>query len=141
MLVSQKVHRTPLVSSLEPYSLAKTSYEFSTVLRGYLWNELILLEAQQALFLFSRCRARGEWQAFRGRGRTIALLSRLAASKAAAALRLAWTQDPPAVSLFIMYVPIGRHRIINLLAGYIAARVQKHQLALWIFPDKDVYRQ
>lgn len=68
-------------------------------------------------------------------------MSRLAASKASAALRSAWTQDLPAVRLFITCVPIGRHRIINLLAGYIAARVQKHKLALWIFPDKDVYRQ
>lgn len=45
-------------------------------------------------------------------------MSGLATSKAtAAALRSAWTQDPPAVCVFIMYVPIGRHRIINLLAG------------------------
>lgn len=46
MLVSQKGRMMPLVLSLEPYSLAKhPMWEFSTVLRGYLWNELILLKA------------------------------------------------------------------------------------------------
>ena len=40
--------------------------------------------------------------------------------------------------VLIMYVPIGRRGIINLLAGSITTCAQKHKLVLWIFPDKEV---
>lgn len=59
-------------------------------------------------------------------------------------LHALWSVSTPSVSTrrgvceFIMYVPIGRHRIINLLAGSITTCAQKHKLVLWIFPDKEV---